>query len=365
MNLSLLEYNPFYYLLIIGFSSLLAYIIIPSIIYVAQQHLLFDDHKIARKSHTYGVSRLGGIAVFCSLIITSLLFSDGSNGQTNNFIITAYILIFSVGLKDDLWGVNPGNKFFIQLFVSLIIVLLADIRLTSFYGVLYIYELPYWGSVIFSILLIILITNAFNLIDGIDGLVGTTSIIVSLSFAILFVYMKQSFYAGMAFTMFGASAGFLKFNISPAKIFMGDAGSMLLGLIASILCIGFIETNSSAVIDHVIFDSAPAIAIAILIGPLFDTIRVFTLRIFKRGSPFVADTNHIHHRFLNLGLSHMQTTLLLMCLNILMILLVLFLKDMSNNFIIVLLFSICLIFNMILTILTYLAERRTPSLQSL
>ncbi|MEO8795299.1 MAG: MraY family glycosyltransferase [Daejeonella sp.] len=352
------EYYPLYYFIIIGFSFLLVFLVIPSIIHVAKQHLLFDNSDLHRKNHDYGIPRLGGIAVFCSLMITSLLFSDFSSVQTNNYIITAYILLFAVGLKDDLWGVNPSTKFFIQLLVALIIVLLADIRLTSFHGVFNIYEIPYSVSIILSVLVIIFITNAFNLIDGIDGLLGITSITVSLTFAGLFLYMNQHHLACMAFTMFGASVGFLKFNLSPAKIFMGDAGSMLMGLIAAILSIEFIELNSIAIADQLNFISAPAIAMAILIGPLFDTVRVFLLRIMRKSSPFIADNNHIHHRFLRLGFSHIQTTFILMCFNISMILLVLFYKDLGDNFIIALLISVCITFNVVLTIFIQLMERR-------
>ncbi|WP_026899019.1 MraY family glycosyltransferase [Daejeonella oryzae] len=358
------EYSPLYYSLIIAFSFFLVFLVIPSIIHVAKQHLLFDNPEVARKSHDYGIARLGGIAVFASLIICTLLFSNFSNTQINNYIITSYILLFSVGLKDDLWGVNPSTKFFIQLLVSLIIVFLADIRLTSFHGVFGIYELPYFSSVFLSILVIIFITNAFNLIDGIDGLVGITSVIVSLSFAILFVYMNHIQYACMAFTMFGASLGFLWFNVTPAKIFMGDAGSMLLGLMAAIMSIEFIELNTLSTMKNVGFVSAPAIAMGILIGPLFDAIRVFVLRILKKGSPFIADNNHIHHRFLRLGFSHMQTTFALMCFNISIILLVLYYKDMGNDLLIALLFCICILFNVMLTVFISIFERRAVSIQN-
>lgn len=365
MNWIDLDYNPFYYLLVIGFSFLLVFLVIPSIIHVAKQHHLFDNPEIARKTHTYGIARLGGIAVFCSLIITTLMFTNVTSAQTNNYIITSYILLFAVGLKDDLWGVNPSTKFFIQLLVALILILLADIRLTSMYGIFNVYELPYWASVLLTVLVIIFITNAFNLIDGIDGLVTITSIIVSLSFGLLFVYIDQSQHACMAFTMFGASLGFLKFNVSPAKIFMGDAGSMLLGLLASILSIKFIEFNSVPFIDQLSFISAPAIAIAILIGPLFDATRVFFLRIIRWKSPFIADSNHIHHRFLRLGLSHMQTTFVLMCFNILMVLIVLYNKDLRNDIIISILFGICVLFNFLLTLLISLFERKAFSFQNL
>lgn len=350
--------GPVFFIFIAGFAFLLVFMGIPSIIHVANERLLFDNNNLKRKNHSYGISRLGGVAVFCSLILTTLFFSNSLNSQTSNYLIASFILLFAVGLKDDLWGVNASTKFFIQLFTALSVVLLADIRITDFHGIFGVHSLPYWASILFSTVLIIFLTNSFNLIDGIDGLVGMTGLVVSISFGVLLVAMGAYGYAGLAFTLSGACMGFLMFNISPARIFMGDAGSMLIGLVAAILAIQFIETNISKILAPSRFFSAPAMAIAILIGPIFDVFRVFIIRIIRGNSPFTADVNHTHHRLLRMGLSHVQATFLLISFNNFLIAFVIHMQSLGNLTLIAILFFCCILFNITLSYLLRARERR-------
>lgn len=358
MNFTLTNYEPMSYFLMTGFSFLLVFLGIPSIIHVANKLRLFDNNLPARKTHGFGISRLGGIAVFTSLIITLLLFSNFVESRTASYLLTASILVFAVGLKDDLWGVNPGTKFLIQLISALIVVLLADIRISNLHGIFSIGILPYWVSVGFSTVLIIFITNSFNLIDGIDGLVGLTGLIVSLTFGIFFAFMGNPAFAGMAFTLAGACLGFLKFNVSPARIFMGDAGSMLIGLVAAVLAIRFIELNIDGSIRPAYFAAAPAVGMAILIGPIFDAFRVFVLRLLNGHSPFIADNNHNHHRLLRLGLTHKQTSIILMSFNNLLLILVIHFRELGNELLIAILFVSCMVFNLALTLLLNSNERK-------
>lgn len=358
MNFILTNYEPLNYIFITGFSFLLVFLGIPSIIHVANKLRLYDDNRKPRKSHGFGISRLGGIAVFSSLFITLLLFSDFSQARTANYLLTALILIFAVGLKDDLWGVNPGTKFLIQLISALIVVLLADIRISNMHGILTIGVLPYWVSVVFTTVLIIFITNSFNLIDGIDGLVGVTALMVSLAFGLFFAYMERPGMAGLAFTLTGATLGFLKFNVSPARIFMGDAGSMLIGLVAAVLAVRFIDMNIAGNVSPVYFAAAPAIAMAILIGPIFDTIRVFFLRLLKGQSPFVADNNHTHHRLLGLGFTHKQASIILMSFHNLLLTTVIYFREMGNEVLITFLFASSMAFSLTLTVLLKRDEKK-------
>src|ERR1700744_4423930 len=322
---------PIYYLVIITFSVIITLLAIPSILHVARARHLYDDVGHFRKQHDHGIPRLGGIAIFVSFTITSLLFSMTDRSLPINYLLTACIILFAMGLKDDLSGVNSRTKFFIQFIVATILVLLGHIRLTSMYGVFGIHDLAYWPSVALSVLTIILVVNAFNLIDGIDGLAATTGIIVNVCFAALFIYMHQYDLAAVSLAMVGGIFGFLKFNLTPAKIFMGDTGSMLIGLMSVVMAIKFIELNKFTTLKTPEIFSAPALAVAILIGPIFDTVRVFVLRISNGVSPFVADRNHIHHRMLKLGFNHLQTTLILAGLNILCIALVLYFKGYGNS----------------------------------
>jgi UDP-GlcNAc:undecaprenyl-phosphate GlcNAc-1-phosphate transferase len=359
------DYTFVYYVIIVLFSFLITSVAIPSILHVARMRHLYDDLGHFRKSHDHGIPRLGGVAIFVGFTITSLLFSMTDRSLPINYMLTACIILFAMGLKDDLWGVNSKTKFLIQFIVCAILVVLGNIRLSGMYGVFGIYDLPYLASVGLSILLILLIVNAFNLIDGIDGLAATTGIVANGAFAALFIYIHQYELAAVSLAMVGAIFGFLRFNITPAKLFMGDTGSLLIGLISAVMAIKFLEVNKMVPGTTPQLYSVPALTFAILIGPVFDTIRVFTIRIMSGSSPFMADRNHIHHRMLRLGFTHMQTTFILIFLNVASIVLVLLLRNYENSVIIVLIALVSLIFNWMITFLLRSKERENLAFRNL
>jgi UDP-N-acetylmuramyl pentapeptide phosphotransferase/UDP-N-acetylglucosamine-1-phosphate transferase len=353
-----------YDILIVVCSGLITLLCIPSILHVARSRHLYDDVGHFRKQHDHGIPRLGGVAIFVSFTITILLFSIIDKALPISYLLISSIILFAMGLKDDLSGVNSSTKFLIQFIVALILVLLGDIRITSMYGVFGITQLPYIPSAILSVLLIMLIVNSFNLIDGIDGLAAMTGIIVNSTFAFLFIYIRQYELAAISLAMAGAIIGFLKYNITPAKIFMGDTGALLIGLISAVLAIKFIGVARIVRIDAPVISCAPALTIAILIGPVFDTLRVFTLRIAGGKSPFEADRNHIHHRILRLGLNHLQATLCLSAINLLSIAMVLMFSGLSNSVLIVLILSLSVISNWIITFSLRTKEREHLSLRN-
>jgi len=358
-------YPIVYIIFVMVFSVLLTVLAIPSILHVARQRHLYDDLGSFRKHHDHGIPRLGGIAIFVSFTITSLLFGFADKSLPLNYLLTACIILFAMGLKDDLAGVNSITKFFMQFIVASILVILGDIRITSMYGIFGMHDLPYFLSVPLSTLLVMLIVNAFNLIDGIDALASVTGIIVNGAFGVLFVYMKHYELAAVAFAMVGATIGFLRFNLSPAKIFMGDTGSLLVGLISAVMALKFIELNklTDSRIPEVF--CAPALAFAILIGPIFDTLRVFILRIAKGDSPFSADRNHMHHRILTLGFSHVQTTIILASINVICISIVLLFNSLGSSVLIVMITLISLLFNWLITFLIRSKERENLALRNL
>ncbi|MEO7214140.1 MraY family glycosyltransferase [Mucilaginibacter sp.] len=346
-----------YYIFIVLLSVLITLLSIPSILHVARTRHLYDDVGHFRKQHDHGIPRLGGVAIFASFTITLLLFSMIDKNLPVSYLLTSSIVLFAMGLKDDLSGVNSSTKFLIQFFVAAILVLLGDIRFTSMYGIFGVYEISYVVSAIVSILFIMLIVNAFNLIDGIDGLAGTTCIVVNGTFTILFIYMKHYELAAISLAIVGAVIGFLRYNFTPAKIFMGDTGSLLIGLISAIMAVKFIEANKFTGHNQPAILSAPALTFAILIGPIFDTLRVFILRISKGISPFTADRNHIHHRVLRLGFTHVQATLILVSINIITIVMVLLFSQLGNFGLMALIFINSLVFNWGITICLRSKER--------
>src|ERR1700761_4390116 len=147
-------YHSLYYIIIVFVSTIITLIAIPSILHVARTRHLYDDLGHLRKQHDHGIPRLGGVAIFVSFTITSLLFSMTDKSLPINYLLTACIILFAMGLKDDLSGVNSITKFFMQFIVAAILVVLGDIRLTSMYGVLGVNELPYVVSIILSTLII-------------------------------------------------------------------------------------------------------------------------------------------------------------------------------------------------------------------
>jgi UDP-GlcNAc:undecaprenyl-phosphate GlcNAc-1-phosphate transferase len=336
------------YCIIFLFSAFLVIAIVPSIIYVANQKLLFDDSHSGRKIHTSSISRFGGVAIFCSFMISCLLFSQITNYAECSFILASCMILFVVGLKDDFWGVNPSTKFGAQLIAAIIMVVLANIRLTSLYGMFNIYDMSYPFSLSISILIIIFIINAFNLIDGIDGLAATIGGLVNISLGLMFLSMNEMSLACIALAIAGTCIGFLRFNLVSAKIFMGDTGALLIGFISIVLALKFVEINKTGL--YKTSSLAPSIAVALFIIPVFDTIRIFILRILKGNSPFIGDRNHIHHRMLNAGFSHVQTTFILAIFSLAMILLVFQLKSFNNVLMICVIFMVCIICNTLLTI---------------
>ncbi|QTE36698.1 MraY family glycosyltransferase [Mucilaginibacter sp. P25] len=341
------SYHFVYNVLIVVFSTLITLLCIPSILHVARARHLYDDVGHFRKQHDHGIPRLGGVAIFVSFTITVLLFIDKS--LPVSYLLTACIILFAMGLKDDLSGVNSSTKFMIQFVVAAILVIPGDIRISSMYGVFNITALPYIPSVMLSILVIMLIINSFNLIDGIDGLAATTGIIANSTFAALFIYMNEYELAAISLAIVGAVAGFLRFNITPAKIFMGDTGALLIGLVSAVMAIRFIELSKVSTVKLPFIYTAPALIVAVLIGPVFDTLRVFTIRILNKKSPFDADRNHIHHRMLKMGLTHLQTTFVLGCLNLVSIVMVLVFNNLNNSWLIAFIFLLSISFNGMIT----------------
>ncbi|MFN6946706.1 MAG: MraY family glycosyltransferase, partial [Cytophagaceae bacterium] len=292
-------------------------------IYVAHIKKLLDEPNI-RTIHESLTPRLGGLAIFAGFTSSLTIFGELSNGVQQ--LMAACIIIFFIGLKDDIVSVSAFKKFFVQVLAAGIIMFIADIRITSFQGVLGIYELEAGISYLFTFIVIIGITNAINLIDGLDGLAGTIIFIISSVFGVFFlIYGGEMYavYAYVAFCLMGGVAGFLRYNLHKAIIFMGDTGSLVCGFIVSVLAIQFIEMRA--------VDNAPAISLAVLFIPILDTLRVFVLRIAAGVSPFSPDKNHIHHRMMSFGFSQIFTVASLGVLNLIAIVLVINLSFMENT----------------------------------
>lgn len=307
--------------LLLGFITAftLTYLIVPVIIRVAKERKLYDKPN-ERSSHLEPTPSLGGIGIFAGAICGIVLWAPMQSFGVLQYMLAAFVMIFLIGTLDDITPVSPTKKFLGQLLVAVILVYKSKIGLHNFYGLFGVYQLDELSAFVVSTVAITGIINAFNLIDGINGLAGSIGLLTALVFGVWFALIEATPLAMVAFALAGGITAFLKYNFTPARIFMGDTGSLLIGTVAAILAFKFIELNyQESTPKHYTFAAAPAIAFSVLILPIFDTIRVFATRIAKGRSPFHPDKTHIHHLVLDIGMNHMQATLLLISLNILFI----------------------------------------------
>lgn len=316
-------------LLSAALAFLITFFAIPVIIQVAKDKKLFDEPD-ERKVHKTVIPTLGGLGIFAGFIIATLMGVPSSVTSELQYFAAAATVIFFLGIKDDILVLSASKKFIGQLIAAGIIIKFGGIQITNMHGFLGVHEIPHIASIVLSIFTIIVITNSFNLIDGVDGLAGSLGLLTTLVFGAYFFYAGQLTYAVMAFALAGSTIGFLLYNFSPAKIFMGDTGSLLLGLINSILVIKFINVAGNPV-SNLPIASAPAIGFSILMIPLFDTLRVFALRILDRRSPFSPDRTHVHHFLLDLGMSHRMVTITCVSVNMAFIAMAFFLRNLGTT----------------------------------
>ncbi len=297
-------------------SLIVTYFSIPSIVSVAHAKHLFDEPN-GRTSHKQATPTLGGLAIFSAVMISMLVFFDFTSFPDMQYVMAGSIILFFIGIKDDILSISPWKKLFGQIISSLIIIILGNIRFTSLHGFLDITFIPYWPSVILTLFVMIVIINCFNLIDGIDGLASGIAIVSSLAFGVWFTLVKDWEYVAISMALVGALLAFFYFNVwgKKNKIFMGDTGSLLLGLFMAVLVIHFNESNIYNDSEFRVA-GAPAVSFGILIIPLYDTLRVFVTRSMNNKSPFSPDKGHVHHRLLKLGNNHLRATVILMSINV-------------------------------------------------
>ena len=333
-------YSFFDFVLPFTWSFIISVFAIPSIIFVAHVKNLLDEPNVRTVHHSL-TPRLGGVAIFAGFTSSITIF--GSLNQGVQFLLAGSIILFFIGVKDDLVSVSAFKKFFVQILATGIVMILGDIRITSFQGVLGIHELDIGTSYAFTFLVIMGISNSINLIDGLDGLAGTILVIVATTFG-LFIHFNGGVefapFSMVAVCLIGAIIGFLRYNFYNAVVFMGDTGSLVSGLVVSVLAIEFIEMAK--------VPAGPSMAVCVLIVPIFDTLRVFFIRIVKGVSPFSPDKNHIHHQLLRIGFSQLQTVFALSIFNLAMILLCYWLSPFGNSFMVIFIFGAFVIVNLLL-----------------
>jgi UDP-GlcNAc:undecaprenyl-phosphate/decaprenyl-phosphate GlcNAc-1-phosphate transferase len=338
-------------LLSLAISFTITFLAIPVIITVAERKKLFDMPD-ARKIHQVAITPLGGIGIFAGFVFGCLLTVNFKFASEFQYFVAATMVIFFLGLKDDILVLSPIKKFIGQVLAAFLIIYYGRIQIRSMHGFFGIHELPEMFSLLISYFSVIVIVNSFNLIDGVDGLAGSLGLVSAAMFGIYFLSTKSpnmAPYYVLAFSLCGSLIAFLIFNFQPAKIFMGDTGSLLIGVVNAILALKFIDAGNGP--ESVTpMESSPAIGFTILMIPLLDTLRVFAIRIFKRRSPFSPDRNHIHHLLLDRGLSHRAITLWLTALNVSMVVFVYLARSFGST---ILILSVIALFFTFIAVIYY------------
>ncbi len=298
LDLSLIDYR---FALLCFFSAFAVTLItIPPIIKLIKKYKLYDVPD-ARKEHASPIPTMGGIAIIAGMMMALLLWFPFSNQTPQISFFFSILVLFGLGIMDDLKDLSAKYKFVVQISLAILIAL-SGIRITTFDGLFGINELPISAQYTFTVLAIVGITNAFNLIDGIDGLAGGIGFMSLITLGMFLTMNGDINTALIAFSLAGGILAFLYFNLNPAKIFMGDTGSLVLGFVIAVLCIRLMQINvqvANPVIPH-----ASVFVLGICLIPVYDTVRVFAVRLWSGKSPFVADKTHIHHLLTNQGFSH-------------------------------------------------------------
>lgn len=330
---------------------------------------IFERYQISdapggRKIHQAKIPSMGGIGFFIAVAISMAIWGWEFPKAETPYVLGAVAIMFFVGLRDDIVELSATKKILGQLIAVVLVVVLADIRIKGFHGFLGIGEFNPLFSYAFSSFTLLALTNAFNLIDGLDGLAGTIASLVFVILGIWFYYNGYNSYALLSFSFLGGISAFLIFNWHPAKIFMGDTGSLTLGFTMGTLILAFMEYNVALPIDAKWkFEPAFAAGVALMMFPLYDMARVFIRRISQGKGPMTPDKSHVHHFLMRIGLKHNQVTLLLGSLQLSIIFLVFLMRDFSDNLVLPIIIGISIVLGYRLDTVTVRYLKKKVSLQ--
>jgi len=328
----------------LALSFSIVYFIIPKIIKVSKIKKLFDvpNHRSAAK---HIVPTLGGIAIFAGFRLSQVISLNSFNTNDLKYLSAGVLVMFLIGLKDDIIGISAKAKLIVQLLVAFYLVILGNYQITNLHGIMGIHEIEYFSGILLSVFVIVGIINSLNLIDGIDGLSSGIGIVISAVFGLLFLTAGDYIYALTCFSLTGSLIAFFLYNVfgHANKIFMGDTGSLILGVIVAAITIHFIEFTP---LSNTATLGSSAIALSIIIVPVIDTLRVFMIRLSQKRSPFSPDMNHIHHNLLKLtGGHHLAASSIIIAANAMIILIsFILIEEIGNN----LLFMLLLVLGFIL-----------------
>jgi UDP-N-acetylmuramyl pentapeptide phosphotransferase/UDP-N-acetylglucosamine-1-phosphate transferase len=322
-------------------------LLMPIFIQIMEKYRLLDQSG-GRKIHKGYTAHMGGILIFIGFLSGFIFSLFGIHYQISRAFITSLIVLFALitimGVRDDMNSLSPLLKLIFEIAIGILICAL-DVRLFSFYGFLGIYELPIWLSYVLTIFFFVVVSNSFNLIDGIDGQAAMQAVSV-LGFICIFLMrmlngssnceislLNPLFWVMLIAAMLGAIVGFLMYNWQPAKVFMGDTGSLLIGYMIAIAIVVAMNLNGKygSQIFGIKVESNLAVILSLFFLPLADTLRVFILRVKKGKSPLYPDKTHIHHLLLRAGHSHQSCTIITFSIQVIISLVIIALALVFND----------------------------------
>jgi UDP-GlcNAc:undecaprenyl-phosphate/decaprenyl-phosphate GlcNAc-1-phosphate transferase len=326
-------------------SALVSLLVTPLIIKAVNHFQLLDspDH---RKEHKIPTPTMGGISFSIVFLIFAWFWKSGLPAMQFWTILGSVLVLFPIGMIDDTKGISALKKLGIEMVLGCMLVV-SGLGINDLHGILGIHELALWQQYAFNIVLMAGLINAFNLIDGINGLAGGIGLINSLIFACIFYLQGNTAFALLALSFSGALLGFLRYNFNKAKIFMGDTGSLHLGLMMAVFGVQAIKGIPISEFTHT---DILLMVSAIWLVPVFDTIRVFSVRISKGKGPFTPDKSHVHHLLLKSGLNHTKAAVSLYVANIVLIASVTLIPFVNITFNFLLLFVEAILLMEILTL---------------
>jgi UDP-N-acetylmuramyl pentapeptide phosphotransferase/UDP-N-acetylglucosamine-1-phosphate transferase len=309
------------------------FLVTPILISILKK-MKIGDLPGGRKIHKKFIPSMGGIGFVFAAFVALAIWGWQFPLPDIRYLLGAISLMFFVGLRDDMVELKASHKILGQLVAVILVVVISDIRIQNLHGFLGIGELNLYISYGFSAFVLLALTNAFNLIDGLDGLAGTSACLVLAVLGFWFTAQGLESYALLSFVFLGGVLAFLFFNWYPAKIFMGDTGSLTLGFVLGALIIAFME-NNGALPEGAVWKFEPVFSagIALMIFPLYDMARVFARRIRRGKGPMTPDKSHVHHFLMRMGLKHNQVTLLLLGVQVFFIVLLYSLRGFSDHFV--------------------------------
>lgn len=331
-------------ILLLG-SFIVTYIVMPKIIGVATYKRLMDNPN-ERSSHKRITPSLGGIAFYIVLVLGMYFTQQFDVYKVSMSLMPGFLILFIMGLKDDLTVLSPITKLGAQIVSCIFVLAHPAFQIDHLNGFLGFEHINLYVALPLSLFIMIAIINAYNLIDGIDGLASTVGIVIFTIYGILFYMTGPLFFAGISAVMVGSLLAFLRFNLSSSKkIFMGDTGSLLIGFVIAVMTIRFFSIETQYLKKLPIqLENLPLLVMAILVVPFFDTTRVFTIRILNKKGPFSPDRNHIHHILIDyLKLSHRRASFFIGAFNFVFIAAFFLLCANADNKLLLFLMVLCVL----------------------